>query len=123
MSFFQLANNEEVIRFETEDGQDWIEVKADLSKAEFNKLALAGPSSADDRAGGLTFMDKVVQTFMRDWSFKDAEGNAVEFDMRLYKNLQVGPANWISGKCMEHFNNLTKIEVEDAEGKPENSES
>lgn len=120
MAFFELANNEEVIRIETEDGQDWIEVKADLSKAEFNRLALAGPQNPDDRAGGLTFMDKVVETFVRGWSFKDENGNPVEFDMRLYKNLKTQAANWISGKCMEHFNNLTKVEVEEAEGKPEN---
>lgn len=120
MAFFELASAEEVVRIETEDGKDFIEVKAELSKAEFNKLAMNGPRNAEDTAGGLNFIDQVVQTLVVDWSFKDADGNPVPFDMKLYRSLKAPAANWISTKVMEHFNTITKVEVEEAEGKQEN---
>lgn len=119
MAFFELASNDEKIRIETEDGQDWIEVKADLSKAEFNKLALNGPRNNEDRAGGLSFSETLVQTFVKGWSFTDADGKPVEFSMALYKGMKTQAANWISSKVMDHFSDITSVEVEEAEGKPE----
>lgn len=119
MSFFQTANTEETIRIyaDEESKQDYIEVRAELTKKEFNRLVLMGPKHENDIQGGMSFADKIVETFVVGWSAKDAEGNPIPFDIKTYQGLKASVANWISSEVMAHFNNITKTDVEDLEGK------
>lgn len=122
MSFFALVNPEELSRITTDDGSAWIDVSAAITKKEYNKLVLQGPRDAEDRAGSLSFVDRVVGDMVKGWSFVDDDGAPVAFDIKVYQQLNASAANWISGKVMEHFAEITKG-VEDATvEKPEDSE-
>lgn len=116
-SFFSFVSPEDTVRVYTPDGENYIELKANVSKKEFNALVLQGPRDTEDRAGGLSFADKLVDVLVTGWSFDEP------WSFKNYQQLNARAANWMSQETIKHFTEITKADVEVLEGKDSTSDS
>lgn len=116
--FFRIVNQQETKRYTTPDGEDWIEVLAELTKSDFNKLVGNAPHEERDIPGALGYADKLVDHFVVSWSMTDDMGKEVPFNIKTYKELPADAGNWISTTVINHFNQLANSETEDAAKKP-----
>lgn len=100
----RLASTE-VKRLDLGDG-DWVEVAADISKRDFNRLAAAMPENlSEDDSLTLGQATELTQTlfeiFVRGWSLP------VPVDSEQYLSLASESASVLDGAVMEHFNSLS----------------
>ena len=118
MGFFRVANADEVKRIETPDGEDYIELYMEFSKAQINKVILAAPKGQDDVAGGLNFIERFFEVAVADWSMTDDKGNKVKPTVKVYQSLANDAAKWIDEQLAEHLKLTIGKDVEEVEGKP-----
>lgn len=118
MSFFRIANPDEVKRIETPDGEGFLELKVEFSKAEINRVVLAAPKNNEDVKGGLNFIERFAEIAVMGWSMTDDKGNPVKFDIKVYQSLHSDAAKWIDEQLAEHLKATIGKDVEDVEGKP-----
>lgn len=118
MGFWKSANRAETIRYTAPDGEDWIDMRAELSKGEVNKLIVASPKGAEDTAGSLSFIEKFATIAIVDWSNTDEKGKSVPFTLDAYYGLGVEAAQWLDKTLSEHLQKTMGAEVEELEGKP-----
>lgn len=117
--FLRLANVEDVKRYQYKDTDEYIELKADLSKKQATELLKFAPRKEDDIAGGLRFIGLAFKHLIMDWSLKDADGNPVNPSMEVYEQLSAAPAQWIDRTVGDHLRQALGVEAEEAEGKDE----
>jgi hypothetical protein len=115
-NFFKKANQEEVVRFETPDGEDFIEFRASLSKGEANKLSLNAPRKEGDIEQGITFQEKFFAYNAVRWSFVDEDGEMVPISVEAYNSLDAGAARWIDEQLRTQMQKIFGLNVEKLEG-------
>lgn len=120
MGFFRRANAEDVIRYTTPDGEDWIDLRKEFSKAEVNKIILSSPKANDDLAGSLSFVERFAEMAVVSWSMVDDKGKEVKFTVEEYKKLAAESSQWLDKTLVEHLQKTIGREVEDQEKKPSN---
>lgn len=120
MGFLRLADLDAVKRIEHESG-DWIDVRANLSKRDINRILTTLPQELLNGTGQVTFQaavgsaEALFAALLVGWSLE------VPATVENYLNLDGEPAAWIDQKLFEHFNSLTLSE--DERGKPSTSAS
>ena len=120
-SFFRRANREDVKRYTTDDGQDYIEFRAELTKGEVNTILQYVPSGERDLAGGLAFLEAFFELAVVRWSMVDPEtGEPVPPSVEEYRNLEATGARWIDEQISTHMGHIMGTTVDEAEGKPSN---
>lgn len=115
MAKFRFANTEDVVRYSDEDG-DYIDLRAELTKAEANKIMGLAPSGERDIEGGLAFLERFFQMTIRGWSMQDEEGNPVLPTVEAYRRLEAGGARQIDEWLGQHLQKTLGNEVEKLEG-------
>lgn len=110
MSFFRVVNKAETKRITAPDGESYIEVLADISKADFNKLVKQAPRVENDIDNTLSFAEKVVEYFVVGWSHTDDAGKPVPFDIPTFRALPADVANWVSQTVINYFNEKSQVE-------------
>lgn len=98
--------NRELVRLDIGDDGDYIEVRKDISRREFNQLMSALPSdgiSEDSITFGVasTFAEGLFDVFVEGWSLD------VPPTVENYNELTRDSASQIDSAISEHFNSLT----------------
>lgn len=109
MALLRLASKE-TKRIALEGGDnDYIEVKTDVSKRDFNRLLQVIPNIED----GLTpatmsdFTDFLFDLLVVGWSLVDENGAPVPTTLENYNELSRDAALAVDAALVEHFNSLT----------------
>lgn len=114
-NFFRLASIDEIKRIDTEEGDDWIDVRANLSKKTMDNIIRLLPDSItsqrQDDEGNVTvnigdatdMAYALFKALVVDWSLVDANNAKVACSFDNYLALDPAPAQWIDGKLYEHF--------------------
>ncbi len=128
MGFWKFANEEEKERFYTEDGEDWVELKKELSKRSMNELLEFAPRSRNDEdqpsnADQLIFIQKYGELVTLGWSAVDTNGNPLGFSIDEYLSLDSQAAAWLDKTWSTHLAKQMGAEVEELEKKQETSDS
>ena len=109
-------------RLDLGDGE-WIEVRSDISKRDFNNLVKKMPQDIDPEAGvrpgqatdlGVALFD----TLVTDWSFEGVDANTDN-----YLKLTREAADAIDALLGEHFSSLTPSKEEQTKSKRNSKES
>lgn len=115
-SIFRKANVEEVIRYEHENGEDWLELRSDLSKKEVAKLMRAAPTQQKDDSpdieGGLNFMREFFAITAVAWTGGDKKPSVQDYDDLSYEIAQ-----WVDTELGKHFQATIGSKAEDDEKK------
>lgn len=117
MSFLRKANTREVTRITHESGEAWIELRSEVTKGQFNNLAMNAPEGGELNTV-LPYMEQVFDVFVADWSLTDDKGNTIKPSVAAYRALTTEAGLWVDNVLGEHFRNINGREVADAEGKP-----
>lgn len=117
-SIFRRANRAEIVRYAYPDSDDWIEMRAELTKGEVNKLILATPKGSEDVEGSLGFIQRFATIAVTGWSAVDENDKPVAFSMEEYLELPGDIAQWLDKIFSEHLQKIMGAEVEELEGKP-----
>lgn len=118
MGFFRRADVTDVIRYNTPDGEDWVDLRKEFAKAEVNKIILSSPKANDDLAGSLSFVERFAEMAVVAWSMVDDNGKEVKFTLDEYKKLAGEASQWLDRTLVEHLQKTIGREVEDDEKKP-----
>lgn len=116
MSLLRLANKA-TKRITLEGGEDYIDVKVDISKRDFNRLIQVLPTDANGDVGfspdvAENFTTFLFETLVVGWSLVDDAGNPVLPTLETYYNLSRDGALAIDSAVIEHFNSLTPTSEE-----------
>lgn len=99
-----------------DDGEDWIEVKADISKREYGNLASSfgiDLNQSEDEAVNFTIpqamamQSNLFETFVVGWSLTDPKGKALPVTLDNYLELSREASEAVDTAISEHFNSLT----------------
>ena len=95
-------------RIDLGDG-DWLDVRSDISKKQFNTLLKALPAGFGEENSFTPgesddFVAAIFEAFILDWSLVDEEGNPVPATRENYDNLERQAATIVDTAIMEHFN-------------------
>ena len=127
MGFWKFANEEEVERFYTEDGEDWVDLRKELSKRSMNDLLEYAPRSKDgedpSNADQLKFIQKYGEIATVGWSAVDTNGNPMGFSIKDYLALDAQVASWLDKTWSQHLATQMGAEVDELEGKLETLDS
>jgi hypothetical protein len=116
--FLRRANREETIRYTTPDGEDYVELRAELSKGEVNSILSNAPSGNQDIEGGLAFLELFFERAVVAWSAQDDDGNPILPTVQEYQALEAGAARWLDETLSTHLQEIIGKQVDEAEGKP-----
>lgn len=109
MALLRLASKE--TKRITLEGDEYIEVKTDVSKRDFNRLLQVLPSTFTE--DGLTpatmsdFTDFLFDLLVVGWSLVDENGAPVPTTLENYNELSRDAALAVDAALVEHFNSLT----------------
>lgn len=124
---WKFANEEETERFYLENGEDWVDLKAQLSKKTMNEIIAKAPRPRDDEepsnAEQLNFIQDYGKLVTVGWSAADENGNAIGFSIKTYLELDATDASQLDKIWSNHLNKQMGGDVEDIEGKLELSEN
>lgn len=110
----RLANTEEVKRYYMDDeSEDYIELRAEITKKQATSLLKFAPKKEDDLDGGLRFIEKAFNDLIVGWSL-DAPAN-----VETYQALDAISAGWVDRTVGNHLRHVLGAEAEQAEGKQE----
>jgi hypothetical protein len=131
MGLLKFANKEDVTRYPTPDGEDWIELRNTLTKGEMNSLFNSMPSSLVERAMVKTSGDDgeedlagtvlvfreapemskaLFAAYCKGWSLP------VPVSLNAYLDLDPAASNWIDETLMAH-SQRNDAQMTSAEGK------
>lgn len=113
MGKLRLANTEETRRYYTEDGEDYLDLRAEITKREATALLKFAPRKEDDLDGGLRFIEKAFADLIVGWSL-DAPATA-----ETYQMLDAAGAQWVDRTVGNHLRLVLGAEAQEAEGKAE----
>jgi hypothetical protein len=113
MAGLRLANTEETRRYHFEDSEDYVDLRAEITKREANGLLKFAPRKEDDLDGGLRFIERAFADLIVSWSL-DAEPN-----VETYNKLDAASASELDRMVGTHLRAVLGTEAEAAEGKLE----
>lgn len=117
--FLRLANTEETKRYTHDNGEDYLDLRAQITKKEANALIKFAPRKDEDLDGGLRFLEKAFGDLIVGWSLEDEEGNPIKPSIQVYEQLESSAASWIDRTVGQHLRGVFGNDAEEAEGKPE----
>ena len=110
----RLANTEEVRRYTMDDGSDdYIELRAEITKKQATDLLRFAPKKEDDLDGGLRFIEKAFNDLIVGWSLDESP------NVQTYQQLDAVSAGWVDRTVGNHLRSVLGAEAEQAEGKLE----
>lgn len=118
MSFFAKASATDSVEYATPDGQGYIRLRKELSKADVNNLYKESPHGDEDRVGMISFSEKLAELLVVDWSNTDPDGQPIPFSIKEFRGLNAKAAQWIEKTIGNHFKEITGSETEELEKKP-----
>lgn len=113
MGKLRLANIEETRRYYDDEGESWLDLRAEITKREASSLLKFAPRKEDDLDGGLRFIEKAFADLIMGWSL-DIEPTAENYNL-----LDAAGASWVDRTVGQHLRTVLGSEAEAAEGKPE----
>lgn len=118
MSIFRRADKDRTIRYTTDDGEDWIELRAEFTKKEMRQIFSVAPvgDQATDVDANFNFIETLFDKCVIDWSFEREDGTHVKPSVAEYHELVSEAAQWIDIKLGEHFRHLVGADLEELEG-------
>jgi len=128
---WKFANEEEPQRFylkdeNDEDTEDWVELKAELSKRTMNELISKAPRAHDgedpSNAEQLNFIQEYGRLVTMDWSAAHEETDPIGFSIKTYLELDARDAAKLDKIWSTHLAKQMGGDVDDIEGKLELSE-
>ena len=117
---FRRANRQETVRYTTPDGEDFIELRAELTKGEVNDILKRAPRGESDVDAGVEFIETFFARTVVSWSATDEEGNPIPPTVEEYRDLEASAGQWIDKQLGQHLNKVIGQEVDALEGKPSN---
>lgn len=117
----RLADKTTTTRYESEDGKDWIVVRAEITKKEHMDLTRDLNPSAESRNVGEFYdmFEKFFKLVMLDWSLTeevDGKERPVAPTLQLYYDLDTESAGQIDAWLNKHMQEKFGREVEELEG-------
>lgn len=120
MGFFRRADDAEVRRVETPDGEDYVELYGEFSKKKVNQIVSSAPRDGSDLGATMAFVERFFELAVANWSMTDADGAPVPPTVEAYNALSAEPAAWLDKVLIEHLGATIGKQVEDLEGKASN---
>lgn len=109
-------------RLDIGDDGDWIEVKEDLSRRDFNRIISTLPVNRDglntdeiDLDTATSFAEALFDVFVEDWSVTDSDSNKVKANVANYQLLDRASSQLIDAQLSEYFNGVIAVSDEDAQ--------
>lgn len=100
--------------------EDWILIRASISKSEANRLLGGAPSKDRDIPGNLQWMERIFEKVVLGWSLTEDDEAGKSFDVPAtvenFRELDAEAANTIQRKVMEVFGRFMGREIEELEG-------
>lgn len=118
MGFFRRADANEVERYTTPDGEDWVDLRKEFSKSEVNKIITTSPKSNDDIGGSLSFVERFAEMAVVGWSAVNEKGEPIKFTVEEYRKLAASAGQWLDRTLIEHLQKTIGGEVDAKEKKP-----
>jgi hypothetical protein len=122
-NFLRIANEDESRRYFYNDTEEFIDLRAEMSKKSASALLKFAPRKEDDLDGGLRFIAKAFKDLILGWSLTDDEGKAIAPSIEVYDKLDAASAQWIDRTVGNHLRVVLGTEAEEAEKKDESLES
>lgn len=114
---FKPARTDTTIRYTTPDGENFVEYRAELSKAEANRILGVSPTGERDISGGLNFFRYFFGACCTGWSVTDHEGSPMAPTVENYDRLPADVGRWIDEQSGKHLNATLGASVEETEKK------
>jgi hypothetical protein len=101
------------VRLDIGDDGDYIDVREDISRRQFNALLGKLPAEGLGDEGTIsfsvasTFSEGLFDAFVEGWSVEDAKGKPVAATVDNYNELSRESSQLIDTAISEHFNSLT----------------
>lgn len=107
--------------FEGTDEQEYIELRADITKAEANRLLGNSPTKERDIIGALSFYEYAFTQLVVTWTYRDEENSPIAPTLEAYRALPAETGREIDGFLQERLNKILGVEAEASEGKSDES--
>ena len=104
-----------------DDGENFIVVRTNLTKAEANRLMEHSPTreDVDNRMiKTIELIEASMEVFVTDWSVEDDDGNKIVPTIASYRELPASIGAWIDQQVQKEVSVAMGVDVEEAEGKP-----
>lgn len=118
---FKPARTDLTTTYTEPDGENFVTYRAELSKAEANRILGASPSGERDISGGLNFFRFFFGETAVGWSMTDHEGSPMACTVANYDLLDAGAARWVDEQSGKHLNLILGASVEEQEKKSNDS--
>ena len=109
-------------RLDIGDDGDWIEVKEDLSRRDFNRIISTLPVNREglntdeiDLDTATSFAEALFDVFVEDWSVTDGDSNKVKANVANYQLLDRASSQLIDSQLSDYFNGVIAVSDEDAQ--------
>lgn len=122
MGMLRLADVEEIKRYTHDNGEDYLDLRAEITKKEATALLKFAPTKDGDLEGGLRFIGRAFGSLIVGWSVVDKQGEPVLPSKEAYDNLDAAGASWIDRTVGNHLRMVLGVEADQVEGKPEESD-
>lgn len=106
---------------------DWVEVRDDLSRRDFNRIIQSLPVTREgldtdniDLETATAFAEALFDVFVTDWSVSDEDGNKVAATVSNYQMLARDSSQLVDEAITAHFNSFV-VTDEDAQKSEEPS--
>lgn len=117
---FKFADKTVTQRYETEDGEDWVVVRGEITKKEHADLTRSmSPNMAEGTRTVGEFHDlndKFFELVMIDWSLVDADKQKIKVSLQAYYDLDTQSSTVIDGWLSEHLKEHFGREADELEG-------
>jgi hypothetical protein len=123
MGMLRLANVEETKRYTHDNGEDYLDLRAEITKKEATALLKFAPTEEGNLESGLRFISRAFGSLIVAWSVTDAKGKPVEPTKDAYDLLDAAGASWLDRTVGTHLRSVLGVESEEVEGKPDESEA
>ena len=120
MGILKRSNPEDVVRYWHENGEDYLDLRTNISKREATNLFKVRPEE-DDIDGGQQFLEVAFAILIQGWSLVEDDGTPVAPNINVYYELDAIGTRWIDESIGKHLPKVFGVNVEELEKKEETS--
>jgi hypothetical protein len=122
-SLLKRASVEDTFRYYHENGEDYLDLRVNISKRDATNLFKNAPDGERDIEGGQRFLEQAFAIIVQGWSLTEEDGSPVVPNIDEYYALDAVATKWIDESIGAHLPKLFGTKVEELEKKDENSRS
>lgn len=117
MSIFRRADKGAKVRYTTDDGEDFIEMRSEFTKKEMREIFAVAPvgEMQQNVDANFNFIETLFDKCVTDWSF-ERDGQPVKPSIAEYHELISEAAQWVDQKLGEHFQRMVGADLVELEG-------